>query len=70
MSRIHSLKIEPGSEAELYFMNALKKVNVKPESVICRLGAIFGTPYNEYLISDGLYSRIAEYLEEQKGLSH
>ena len=33
---IHKLKIVPGSEAEEYFMQLLKEVNVKPESVMCR----------------------------------
>lgn len=64
MGRIHRLKIMPGSEAESSFMNLLKQVDVKPESVMCRLGAIFGTPYNEYVISDGLYRQIQSHLLE------
>ena len=59
---IHKLKIIPGSEAEEYFMQLLKKVSVKPESVMCRLGSVFGTDYNEYIFSDGLYAQIQEQL--------
>lgn len=59
---IHKLKIVPGSEAEEYFMQLLKEVNVKPESVMCRLGSVFRTDYNEYIFSDGLYTQIQEHL--------
>lgn len=59
---IHRLKVVPGSEAEDYFMQLLKGVNVKPESVMCRLGSIFGTDYNEYIFSDGLFQQIREKL--------
>lgn len=69
MSRIHSLKIMPGSEGEQYFMSLLNQVDVKHESVICRLGYVFGTPYNEYILSDGLFNIIKEHLLEKKGLS-
>lgn len=64
MGKIHRLKIMPGSEAESSFMNLLKQVNVKHESVMCRVGAIFGTPYNEYVISDGLFRQIQSHLSE------
>lgn len=67
---IHTLKIKPNSEAEQRFMELLQKVEVKPEAVLCRLGSVFGVPYNEYLISDGLYKQIQHYLEREKGLSH
>lgn len=66
MSRLHSMKIEAGSEAEIYFMSILKKVDVKPNSVMCRLGSVFGTSYNEYILSDGLYTQISEFLEDSK----
>ncbi len=59
---IHMLKIYPGSEAEDRFMNLLKEVDVKPDSVICRLGSVFGKEYNEYVISEGLYQQIQEHL--------
>ena len=63
---IHKLKIVPGSEAEEYFMQLLKKVSVKPELVMCRLGSVFGTDYNEYIFSDGLYTQIQEHLLKVK----
>lgn len=71
MGKIHRLMILPGSEGEIYFMKLLKQVEVKPESVMCRLGEIYGTPYNEYIISDGLFNLIRDhlYLREKKGLS-
>jgi hypothetical protein len=59
---IHMLKIYPGSEAEDTFMNLLKEVDVKPDSVICRLGSVFGKDYNEYVISEGLFQQIREHL--------
>ncbi len=63
---IHSMKIVPNSEGEQYFMELLKKVGVKPNSVICRLGSVFGTDYNEYILSDGLYRQIQDYLKYVK----
>lgn len=63
---IHSMKIVPNSEGEQYFMELLKKVDVKPNSVICRLGSVFGTDYNEYILSDGLYRQIQDYLKNIK----
>lgn len=62
MSRLHSLKVVPDSEAEVYFMSLLNEVGVNHDSVICRLGAIFGKPYNEYVISDGLFQKIKDRL--------
>ena len=62
MSRLHSLKVVPDSEAEVHFMNLLNEVGVNHDSVICRLGAIFGKPYNEYVISDGLFQKIKDRL--------
>ena len=59
---IHILKIKPKSEAEKAFMQLLKDVYVKPDSVMCRLGSIFGTDYNEYILSDGLFQQIREHL--------
>lgn len=67
MGKIHVMKIVPDSEGEKYFMSLLEKVGVKPESVTCRLGEIFGKPYNEYVISDGLYNQIREYLLTNEG---
>ena len=59
---IHILKIKPKSEAEEAFMQLLKEVDVKPDSVMCRLGAVFDTDYNEYILSDGLFQQIREHL--------
>lgn len=59
---IHILKIKPKSEAEKAFMQLLKEVDVKPDSVMCRLGSIFDTDYNEYILSDGLFQQIREHL--------
>lgn len=66
MGRNHRLKIEPGSDAEKRFMELLKSVDVEPNSVMCRLGAVFETPYNEYILSDGLYQQIRESLIREK----
>lgn len=59
---IHILKIKAKSEAEKGFMQLLKEVDVNPDSVMCRLGAVFGTDYNEYILSDGLFQQIREHL--------
>lgn len=67
MGKIHIMKIVPFSEAEERFMELLRMVEVKPESVICKLGEVFGKPYNEYFLSDGLYNQIREYLLENEG---
>ena len=69
MGKIHRLRIMPGSEGEEYFMSLLNKVGVKPEAVMCRLGKIFDTPYNEYILSDGLFNLIRNHLIEKNGLS-
>ena len=58
MGRIRTIRIIPNSEEESRFIDILDSVGVKHESVICKLGMIFDTPYDEYLISDGLYRLI------------
>ncbi len=58
MGRIHAIRVQSGTEEESKFMTILDSVGVKRESVICKLGMIFDTPYDEYLISDGLYKLI------------
>lgn len=63
---IHKMKVEPGSEGETYFIQLLEEVGVKPERVMCRLGSVFGTDYNEYILSDGLYKQIQNYLKENE----
>lgn len=65
---IHKLKIVAGSEAEVKFMELLNEANVKPETVMCRLGSVFETPYNEYIISDGLYKQIGDSLRKIRRL--
>ena len=63
---IHILKVYPKTEAENTFMRLLKEVDVKPKSVMCRLGSVFGTDYNEYIISDGLFKQIRDKLTQEK----
>lgn len=58
IGKIHFLKIKPNTEEESKFTNALNDVGVKISSVICKRGVIFNTPYDEYLLSDGLYKLI------------
>lgn len=60
---IHVIKIYPGSETEDKFIKLLKDVNVKPDLIMCRLGSVFGTDYDEYILSDGLYRLIRDPLE-------
>lgn len=55
---IHSIKVQPDSKGEQYFMDLLARVEVAHESVICRLGSMFGKEYDEYIISDGLFDQI------------
>lgn len=68
MGKIHKLKIIPGSKAETKFIEALEKVGVKLESVMCRQGRVFGTKYDEYIISNGLYKQISDPLENVRRL--
>ena len=63
---LHKMKVKPGSEGEVYFIQLLEAVGVKPERVMCRLGSVFGTDYNEYILSDGLYKQIQNYLKENE----
>lgn len=62
---IHNLKVYPDSKAEVELMRLFKLVKVKPELVICKLGSIFGTDYNEYIFSDGLYNQIKDELSKE-----
>lgn len=59
----HVLKIENNSEAENYFVNELMP-HCK-DGVICRLGSIFGRPYNEYEFTHDDYIRIQNYIEQR-----
>ena len=62
MGQLHVMKIVPDSEAEVYFMSLLNEVGVNHNSVICRLGSVFAAPYNEYVLSDGLFRKIKDRL--------
>lgn len=59
---IHNFKVIPGSEAEHRLNELFKTFGVKRESVICRFGSLFGTEYDEYIFSDGLYDQIKDVL--------
>ena len=56
-----TIRVLPG-ENEDRFMELFKQFKY-PKNTVCRLGAIFGKPYNEYDISDYDYDRFAEELE-------
>ena len=60
----HILKIEPDSEAEKYFVN--KFVPVCKDEVECRLGNIYGMPWNEYEITDVDYHRCKALVKESE----
>ena len=60
----YTLKIESDSEAEKYFCNDLMKLC--KDKVTCRLGVLYGVPYNEYVISENDYMRIREHIKSKK----
>lgn len=63
----HVFKILPDTEAEKYFVN-----NIVPKckkQVHCRLGAIFGMPWNEYIITHRDYIRCRKFIKILKGES-
>lgn len=62
---IHSLKIKPGSKKETTFMDILRKVEAKPELVLCRRGYLFWTAEDEYILSDELWRLIFEDLRKR-----
>ena len=63
ISTIHLVKIIPGSREETRFIEVLDSVGVNRENVLCRLGRLFRTEYDEYIISDGLYKQIPKVIE-------
>ena len=63
MGRIHAIRVRSGTDEESRFMDILDSVGVKRKSVICKQGFIFDTPYDEYLISDGLYRLIQSHIK-------
>lgn len=60
MSRLHNIRIKPGSKQESQFTKLLNSVGVDRSNVHCRLGYLFWTPYDEYILSDGLYRLIED----------
>ena len=69
MGHIHILRIVPGSNGESEFFKALESVDVKPEAVLCRHGLLFNTPYDEYILSEGLYRLIRSQMEKRQGFN-
>lgn len=63
---MRSIKVVPNSADERYFIQLLNEVGVKHESVICRIGEVFEQPYNEYLLSNGLFRVIQEHIQQKK----
>ncbi len=62
---MRTLKVVPYSPAEDKFVNKL--MPVCKDKVVCRLGALFGWPYNEYVITEEDFQRIkTEILKEKK----
>lgn len=64
MPKIHTFKYRIGSKYENEFFRILRRYDVDPKSVMCRKGSIFHTPYNEYILSDGLYRLIQDDMNE------
>lgn len=60
MSRLHNIRIKPGSKQESQFTKLLNSVGVDRSNVHCRPGYLFWTPYDEYILSDGLYRLIED----------
>ena len=61
----HVFKIVPDSEAEKYFME-----NINPkckDGVKVRLGALFGKPWNEYVLTHDDYIRCQKFIKVLKG---
>lgn len=64
IASIHIIKIKPNSEQETRFTKILENVGVDQKNIPCRFGYIFWTPFDEYIISDGLYKQIYKDLEK------
>lgn len=63
----HVFKVLPESEAEQYFVK-----DIMPhckDRVICRLGVMFGRPWNEYEITHDDYDRCQKFIKVLKGES-
>ena len=57
-----SIKVKPFSKEEERFMKLVKDAKVNPGDVVCRLGTLFGKPYNEYIVSNKFYKQIKNRL--------
>lgn len=68
MGGIHSIRCKPGSVREKEFLRLMDSVGVKRELLICKHGKDFGTPYDEYIISEGLYRTISDEFERIRGI--
>ena len=66
MGNIHIIKIKPGSKDESRFIDILVDAGVHMDLVLCRRGDVFGTEYDEYILSGSLYNVICEDLERVK----
>ena len=64
---MRTVKIKPGSWTENKFLNLLKRHDVKMELVMKRSSEMSGKPYDEYMLSDGLYKIIQAELEKIRG---
>lgn len=61
----HGLKVEPDSEAEEYIIKTI--MPLCKDNVVCRLGALFGDDFNEYIISDPDYKNLTKEISFLKG---
>lgn len=62
----HELYVVPDSEAEKFIA---KEISPKCEGVIkCRLGGLFGEPYNTYVLTHKDYIRCKNEIEKLKGM--
>lgn len=63
-----SIKVKPFSKEEERFMKLMTEEKVNPGDVVCRLGDLFGKPYNEYIVSNSLYKQIKKNDYKKMGL--
>ena len=63
MGGIHSIRCIPGSAREKAFLQLMDDNEVKRDLLMCKRGELFETPYDEYVISNGLYQKIADEFE-------
>lgn len=47
-------------------MELLHATNIESNKVVCRLGAIYNKPYNEYEFGEEVYQTLREYLIKTK----